>query len=762
MIHHRLEQPTVTSGLLQRSRRVYALVYGLYTLLIVFVMWNLLTKLTTHVPGGHDADYYQFLWNYWWIGFALRNGQSPLWSNYVLFPHVNNMSLHTLAAFWYPFYELFDPLVGRKGAGNLMVLLSFLFTGFAMFAWLRRRLGTTGTATIVAFIGGLAFMLSPYMMVHSTYTQLNLIGLWWFPLILWLWDEIAMPRHLPRIVTTVLMGVSLWGLWLTDLEFLLWIPITVGGYSLWTLWHARRNRQWLRLIGYALVAIAIMLALAWVYPLNALLQVKWDPNQFPPAGIGTLRAFSLPLSALIGLAEPVEIRWLGHVLVALFWVVIALYAVVRWRRTSPPSPLSARREGETLTPDPSPPGRGETVNAPLWLWLVLILPPLIMALGPDVTIGGITIPLPYGPLHDLFNGQHRSPSRFTNGATAMIITFLAVAWLPWFDRLVRSRRTLAGVSAVAVAALFMADVGAFKPYPAIPVADYPIYHQIAQDKRPFVIMDLPVGVQYGWTGLGRNGQQGGHYAMFYGPDHKHPMVNGWISRVPYSTLDYYLRSPLFTWLAGARPRNPDEDGGLTWELDKYLREWPLGYVVAHMDWMYPEERLDWIGWLNTQPGLCPAQMQADGALVWWRAKSLGCDADFTTQITLGTTTDWVYTGAGWYQQETVGGPAARWAKEQATLRVTVKPQTDYELTFTALPFGEGRTVTLRSGSWTSDPIAIHSGDWQTYKVTIPADALANSLLTLKHNGADSPAQRGQGDDPRMLAAAYGVFTLTPR
>lgn len=309
------------------SRRWPVAAFALYTVIAVITLWNLFSHFATAVPGGKDSDYYQFLWGYWWIGHALSQGQSPLWTDYVLYPHVSNLSVHTLALVWYPVYALAEPLVGRLGAGNLIVLLGYVLSGTAMFVWLRRQLESCRAAIPLALLGGLAFAFSPYMMTHASYIQLNLTPLWWYPLILLLWDETAFPRHLPRPLTAVLLGLALWGVWLTDLQFWVWLPFAAWGYGVWTLWVKRQSRGWLTLVRWGLLAVAIMAALAWIYPLNALRQINLDPNEYPPAGLTTLHAYSLPLSALVGLAEPVETKTLGRVLAWLIWGSIAVRLV---------------------------------------------------------------------------------------------------------------------------------------------------------------------------------------------------------------------------------------------------------------------------------------------------------------------------------------------------------------------------------------------------------------------------------------------------
>ncbi|MBI5666698.1 MAG: hypothetical protein HZC41_01710 [Chloroflexi bacterium] len=722
---------------------------ALYTAVAIVTLWNLLLQFNTAVPGGKDSDYYQFLWGYWWIGHALAQGQSPLWTDYVLYPHLSNLSVHTLAPIWYPVYALAAPLLGRLGAGNLIVLLGYVISGMVMFIWLRRQLEPRPAAGGLALLGGLAYAFSPYMMTHASYIQLNLTPLWWFPLVLLLWDELAFPRRLPRPATAVELGLALWGVWLTDLQFWVWLPVAAWGYVLWTLWRQRRG--WLPLLGWGLLAVAIMAALAWVYPVNALRQINLDPNEYPPAGLITLHAYSLPLTALVGLAEPVETKTLGHVLAWLIWGGIAVGLLWRFRGST--ARVGANRRFAP-TDDATP---GTILRPGAWFWLALGLIPLVLALGPDVTFGGATLPLPYAWLHDLLRGQHRIPARFTGAAAFLLVTFLVKVWQPVVAWALARRRLLTTAALAGVTVALLADVGAFQPFPVRNVPDYAIHHQIAREPGDFIVMDVPVGTHYGWTGIGR-----GYFSMYYGAVHHHRMVNGWLSRIPYSTLAYYMDSPLFSWLAGTRVLSPDEQTQAAAEFDTYLRDWPVGYVIAYRDWMTPEQQTEWIGWLNERSGLCPAESTTEADLLWWRAEALGCGATLpTSHVAMGAPADWAHVGSGWYGPEVIGGPAGRWAGETATLRLTLDPDLAYELTFSALGFGRRRVVTLSGAGGFGQRLALSVNNWRDYRVVIPAGALPDRLLTLRHNGANSAQALGLSDDTRLLAAAYTYFTLRP-
>ena len=62
---------------------------------------------------------------------------------------------------------------------------------------------------------------------------------------LWLWRRIVKTRA-PGWGWTLALGLSFWALWLTDSMWLLFVPLLLAPYGLWTLfetdlWAARRK-----------------------------------------------------------------------------------------------------------------------------------------------------------------------------------------------------------------------------------------------------------------------------------------------------------------------------------------------------------------------------------------------------------------------------------------------------------------------------------------------------------------------------------------
>jgi hypothetical protein len=130
--------------------------------------------------GMGDNIYFVFLIR--WFATALAHPGTPLfeipWLNY---PHGWNLaSTDTSLAATLPGIP-FTLLWGDAAGFNLAMLFTFVFSGWAMAAWVRRL---TGSAPAGLFAGTLYAFL-PYHMAHYMIGHLNLSSTQWFPLFFW-------------------------------------------------------------------------------------------------------------------------------------------------------------------------------------------------------------------------------------------------------------------------------------------------------------------------------------------------------------------------------------------------------------------------------------------------------------------------------------------------------------------------------------------------------------------------------------------------
>ncbi len=734
-------------------RRTVA-VWLFFALLSGVVLAPLSLQLNSHVPGTPpDAphrvfDYFHFHWNLWWLRYAVGHGESIWYTDKVLAPFTHNLTYHSLTASMLPFYAALEPLVGHVRAANSIIWLSLTLSGALMYAYLRRH----SVSHALALLGGVMLACSPYMLDHAGNSHLNLITAWWLPLVLIAWEQ---TERTHRWRWALLSGLILWGMWVTDTLIVLWGGLLLGPYALYMLGRAPNRSARLRLLALGAAALALTFALAWwLGPLRPTLE--FDTSQLARPRLSTVRYYSMSLREWYwptpGRALPVNAgrdATLGVPMVALVWGAL----VLTWRRGG---------------------GRGR------WFWLAAALPALVLALGPDEDIFGVRVVMPFRALFELFAGQMRTPVRFVVPGLAALIVFLTQSYDPLWRR-VRSAK-LRLVLATGVALVFLWDSGAFQPISTIAaLRPYHFHAMMRAENYPnydYVVLDVPVGASSGFRDVGTHPE-----AMVFGITHQKRQVSGFFSRVPSAQQIFYETDPLLGWLTNSRSLDPSAAASA---LKRYITEWPIGYVVVHLDWLTPQRAQEVLAFLNAQDTLCYVTAERDAVLYRTTGHPKGClarlwpraEAEDAYLLTFGTPSakaelsDAGFVGSGWYAPENIGGESGRWACNggtEALLYVGLPPTPrDYTLTVRAVAFGRPRTVqvtagalvegelhSVRLGQFTAPP-----GGWGEYTLPtpIPADFVALTggqfALSLAADGCSSAAELGLSEDARPLSLAY--------
>ncbi len=143
--------------------RAHGLAIVFFTLLTLAVTWPLVLHFSSKVPGWYIADNYEYLWKMWWFKHALLDlHQNPLVAPQLFYPEgfqLANAELVPLAT------VLGLPLTwlwGEIPTYNLIILLSFVVSGWAVFALLYKLTGNAWSG----LFAGVLFVLSPYHVVR--------------------------------------------------------------------------------------------------------------------------------------------------------------------------------------------------------------------------------------------------------------------------------------------------------------------------------------------------------------------------------------------------------------------------------------------------------------------------------------------------------------------------------------------------------------------------------------------------------------------
>ena len=152
-------------------------VFLAFTALAVIGTWPLVTHLSTHITD-HFGDGALHMWNSWWVGQALAEGQSPFFTDRIFYPNGVSLVTHNFAWFHILPALLLAPFLNDIAAYNVAVLINLVLCGVIMF-WVAYRL--TGN-TCAAFIAGLIYQMWPYRLARLDLP--NMLATYWIPLFL--------------------------------------------------------------------------------------------------------------------------------------------------------------------------------------------------------------------------------------------------------------------------------------------------------------------------------------------------------------------------------------------------------------------------------------------------------------------------------------------------------------------------------------------------------------------------------------------------
>jgi hypothetical protein len=760
-------------------------VYALFAVILLHPLW---VYNGTHAAG---YDYFNYNWTFWWIRHALTTpGLNVYENNFVMFPAMSNYGYHALSAFWYPVWALLEPLIGTLTAVNVIITLGCVLNGYLLFVWLRSE----GIAPRWALAGGILLQTLPLARYWYYNTHLNLMDWFWLPGLLLLWKRVVGVEHGVQgkglnhrgtevtegergkssresagrplwmtVLRAVIFGVALWGLLLTDLQFPIFAAFVLVPYGLLTLVWAARAGGWTlgRFVLGSVVAVGVGGALMWFAgPLSYIVRFS---GALIPGPVEDRPGIPFP-SGFLSMAERWW-SWDSPSLGAFFFPALLVTLVVA---------LTQRRRVRPLA----------------WFWLLVALPPLVLALGPHLQIGEARLPLPFVWMYDLTNGNFRMPWRLAPAGVIAAAAFMGMVWTdvarlvtktsvgPWTRAIVWHRAGMALVLLWLLAGVRLFETG---PIESV-LPDYATYRAMGQEGHDYVVLQAPTGMGTGEVLLGN--ARAIQY-QWYGLFHEQRMVNGFISRAPVENFFYVeTGDALLSWL-GQR-RYLEVEAAQARLLEMVEAEMPLGYLVVHGDDIGVNSMAlgEIIGFLNLQtPLLCPPVIE--GAALFYRTQAHpeGCGLRTPIQtetgtyvIDIGAAGDAAYLGWGWHYAEPVGGVDWRWAGafprfgaedvgadfDYAEIIVDLPPE-DYRLSAQMQSFGETRALQIRvNGVDTGVIWEVLPSGLATFAADIPAALIGdgrNVQIRFEYDVAGVPAETGQGGDERRLVIAVERIIL---
>ena len=135
----------------------------------------------THFMGdGYDG--LQNAWNLWWVRTAVARGLNPWFTPYLFHPEGVTLVGHTLNPFNGLMTALFGTALSPVEAYNLVVVFSFVASGYTCFLLAHHLTGQYGPS----LLAGAAFTFGSYHWAHAE-GHMHLISMEWVPLFLLAW-----------------------------------------------------------------------------------------------------------------------------------------------------------------------------------------------------------------------------------------------------------------------------------------------------------------------------------------------------------------------------------------------------------------------------------------------------------------------------------------------------------------------------------------------------------------------------------------------
>lgn len=369
------------SAAARMSWREHLTALAVFAALAVVGTWPLAAHLSDAVLGP-PGDNYEYVYKIWWFKTALlERGQSPLFNPDVFYPAGYDVSLSetTLAnmALALPFAVVWGEVV----AYNLVVLLSFALSGWAMYGLARYLTGSR----LAGAVAGVAFAFSPYRMAHLGAGHLPLLGTQWIPPA-FLFAERAFRTKAARdgALAGVFLGLTALSSWYY--AYMVGLFLALFGVLRW----AQTRREWtgrrLLAVGAAFVLVAGVVMLPAAVPLlrNAGAgATEYRDLAYIDQWSAGLADFLWPgvLHPLWG--EALAGRYIPNIqegVLYLGWATLALAAVGLWRR------------------------RDRAMRPYMWLGLA----GLVLALGTTLHVAGgpLRIPAPEGVARTFARGMY--------------------------------------------------------------------------------------------------------------------------------------------------------------------------------------------------------------------------------------------------------------------------------------------------------------------------------------------------------------------
>ena len=571
------------------SRARHLAVAALLSLVVVAQTWPLVRHLGTALPGTGPGDNVNFVWNLWWMRHVGWNSSGFFHSDYLLWPFGADLILHTHTILNGVAAATLLSRLSVVEAQNVLVLASVFLNLLSAYALAhdvtRNRAGSVMAAMI---FGG-----APYFAAHLE-GHFNLIAGWVIPVWLLFARRAADSR---RMRDAVLAGAALALVAYADYYYLVFsvaaaaclLVVTHGRVRL--VCERRQSRNLLSVIVWLLAALLAVL-IAWIHISGGTtlrvggLDVSLRGTFNPRIALWTTLAAAALLRWRLGLRPERVERGFGRTDARLALVAGAVFCgaaiplvapaarvigsgdyvapptyfrsaspgidVVALVNGNPRHPLVGRyvrQFADRLHIDPIE-GIGWLGVVPVvlawfgwrrwpaaaerraWAWLFGVF--LVWALGPFLMVWGwnTALVLPQTALRYLpIVSNARIPGR------AMVVVYLALAILSAMGFATRSHSRWPVCTLIVLTIVDYASA----PMPLWRVDVPSVYQALRARGDEGALLELPMGIR---DGFGSRGSMDPGSPLFQ-TIHQHPVVGGFVARIPERVKTGYFDDRVF-------------------------------------------------------------------------------------------------------------------------------------------------------------------------------------------------------------------------
>jgi len=499
-----------------------------YAFVAVIYTFPLIEDPTTHFPNA-GTDVCGFIWNNWWIHYALTELHvRPYFTDFIFAPFTVDLRLHTFGLLYGLLSIPFMAWLGPVGVLNGQIFATSILNGYSTFHLTTAVTKSEGGA----FIAGLVIAATPALNFHLGVGRPTCAALWPAIFAMWMFWQLVDRADWPKAawLATCLIAVMM-----ADQQAALFCGGWLVLLFVYFLIVRRHDVVNTRFVTRGAAVVTILLAPAYF--------LYWKP-------FARTTGYTVPgaIEALT-YSYPLDLLWTP----SMFWRVYGLLMPIALVIS-----LGLIRRVPSVAP-----------------WLLGSMLFIALSLGPVVT--GTNVALPFSIVQALPGlGQFRTPYRFQIPAAIG----LAVAVGILVSRALHScGQTSRKKLLTSIAALVVADLLAYRVVSGFATGSRPhepVYEEIARDGRHCVLLEVPVGVRTGTDRIGL-----GEVLTFYQPIHHKRLVNGFVARGPLEALEYYRQSPAMMFLAN----EPPPAGDLAEDLRRRLRDLDVCYVVIHPELM---------------------------------------------------------------------------------------------------------------------------------------------------------------------------------